>query len=184
MKKIKFLIIIILNIVFFSNTFADERNQQLDGLFKELKTGEMVSNLTIEQKIWKIWSTHPKDENLTKLLQNGSDLVSKKKFFESIDIFTKVINFDPSWAEAWNKRATVFYLIGEFQKSQNDIDKVLELENRHFGALAGQGLVNIKLKNYEKAIESYKRALEIYPTMQSPEIMIKQIEEIIKEELI
>ena len=184
MKKIKFLIIIILNIVFFSNTFADERNQQLDGLFKELKTGEMLSNLTIEQKIWKIWSTHPKDENLTKLLQNGSDLVSKKKFFESIDIFTKVINFDPSWAEAWNKRATVFYLIGEFQKSQNDIDKVLELENRHFGALAGQGLVNIKLKNYEKAIESYKRALEIYPTMQSPEIMIKQIEEIIKEELI
>jgi|TARA_Y100000996_G_scaffold279841_1_gene220736 tetratricopeptide (TPR) repeat protein len=184
MKRIKFLIIIILNIVFFSNTFADERNQQLDGLFKELKTGEMLSNLTIEQKIWKIWSTHPKDENLTKLLQNGSDLVSKKKFFESIDIFTKVINFDPSWAEAWNKRATVFYLIGEFQKSQNDIDKVLELENRHFGALAGQGLVNIKLKNYEKAIESYKRALEIYPTMQSPEIMIKQIEEIIKEELI
>ena len=184
MKRIKFLIIIIINIVFFSNTFADERNQQLDGLFKELKTGEMLSNLTIEQKIWKIWSTHPKDENLTKLLQNGSDLVSKKKFFESIDIFTKVINFDPSWAEAWNKRATVFYLIGEFQKSQNDIDKVLELENRHFGALAGQGLVNIKLKNYEKAIESYKRALEIYPTMQSPEIMIKQIEEIIKEELI
>ena len=184
MKRITFLIIIILNIVFFSNTFADERNQQLDGLFKELKTGEMLSNLTIEQKIWKIWSTHPKDENLTKLLQNGSDLVSKKKFFESIDIFTKVINFDPSWAEAWNKRATVFYLIGEFQKSQNDIDKVLELENRHFGALAGQGLVNIKLKNYEKAIESYKRALEIYPTMQSPEIMIKQIEEIIKEELI
>ena len=184
MKRIKFLTIIILNIVFFSNTFADERNQQLDGLFKELKTGEMLSNLTIEQKIWKIWSTHPKDENLTKLLQNGSDLVSKKKFFESIDIFTKVINFDPSWAEAWNKRATVFYLIGEFQKSQNDIDKVLELENRHFGALAGQGLVNIKLKNYEKAIESYKRALEIYPTMQSPEIMIKQIEEIIKEELI
>ena len=184
MKRIKFLIIIILNIVFFSNTFADERNQQLDGLFKELKTGEMLSNLTIEQKIWKIWSTHPKDENLTKLLQNGSDLVRKKKFFESIDIFTKVINFDPSWAEAWNKRATVFYLIGEFQKSQNDIDKVLELENRHFGALAGQGLVNIKLKNYEKAIESYKRALEIYPTMQSPEIMIKQIEEIIKEELI
>ena len=115
MKRIKFLIIIILNIVFFSNTFADERNQQLDGLFKELKTGEMLSNLTIEQKIWKIWSTHPKDENLTKLLQNGSDLVSKKKFFESIDIFTKVINFDPSWAEAWNKRATVFYLIGEFQ---------------------------------------------------------------------
>ena len=118
------------------------------------------------------------------MLKDGSDLASKKKFIESIDIFTKVIDFDPSWAEAWNKRATVFYLIGEFQKSQKDINKVLELENRHFGALAGQGLVNIKLKNYEKAIESYKQALEIYPTMQTPEIMIKQIEKIIKEELI
>ena len=184
MKRIKFLIIIILNIVFFSNTFADERNQQLDGLFKELKTGEMLSNLTIEQKIWKIWSTHPKDENLTKLLQNGSDLVSKKKFFESIDIFTKVINFDPSWAEAWNKRATVFYLIGEFQKSQNDIDKVLELEERHFGALAGQGLVNIQLKNYEKAIMSYKKVQKIYPAMKSPKIMIKEINELIKQQSI
>ncbi len=184
MKNIKFIIIIILNIVFFSNTSANDQNNQLNNLFKELKIGEISSNLIIEQKIWKIWSTHPKDEKLTKLLKDGSDLVKKNKFIESIDIFTKVIDFDPSWAEAWNKRATVFYLIGEFQKSQNDIDKVLELENRHFGALAGQGLVNIKLKNYEKAIESYKRALEIYPTMQSPEIMIKQIEEIIKEELI
>jgi len=184
MKRIKFLIIIILNIVFFSNTFADERNQQFDGLFKELKTGEMLSNLTIEQKIWKIWSTHPKDENLTKLLQNGSDLVSKKKFFESIDIFTKVINFDPSWAEAWNKRATVFYLIGEFQKSQNDIDKVLGLEKRHFGALAGQGLVNIELQNYEKAIKSYQDAMKIYPTMNSGKIMIKRIKELIKKQSI
>ena len=63
-------------------------------------------------------------------------------------------------------------------------DKVLELENRHFGALAGQGLVNIKLENYEKAIESYKRAQEIYPAMQSPKIMIEQIEQLIKQQLI
>ena len=118
------------------------------------------------------------------MLKDGSDLVKKNKFIESIDIFTKVIDFDPSWAEAWNKRATVFYLIGEFQKSQNDIDKVLELENRHFGALAGQGLVNIKLKNYEKAIESYKKAQEIYPAMQSPKIMIKEIQKLINQQLI
>ena len=70
------------------------------------------------------------------------------------------------------------------RKSQNDIDKVLELENRHFGALAGQGLVNIQLKNYEKAIKSYEKALEIYPSMRSPEIMIKEIEALIKQELI
>jgi tetratricopeptide (TPR) repeat protein len=91
---------------------------------------------------------------------------------------------DPSWAEAWNKRATVFYMIGEFQKSQDDIDKVLELEKRHFGALAGQGMVNIQLRNYEKALLSYKKAQEIYPSMQSAETMIKQIENLIKQKLI
>ena len=62
-------------------------------------------------------------------------------------IFTEVINKDPSWAEAWNKRATVLYMIGNYEGSQNDINKVLNLEKRHFGALAGQGLVNIQLKN-------------------------------------
>ena len=103
---------------------------------------------------------------------------------DAIRDFTKVIELDPNWAEAWNKRATVLYLLGEFRKSQNDIDKVLELEERHFGALAGQGLVNIQLKNYEKAIKSYQKALEIYPSMRSPEIMIKEIEALIKQELI
>jgi tetratricopeptide (TPR) repeat protein len=75
-------------------------------------------------------------------------------------------------------------MVGKFQKSQDDIDKVLELEKRHFGALAGQGMVNIKLRNYEKAILSYKKAQEIYPSMQSVEIMIKQIENLIKQDLI
>ena len=74
--------------------------------------------------------------------------------------------------------------MGDYQGSQNDIDKVLDLEKRHFGALAGQGLVNIKLENYEKAIKSYERAKEIYPAMRSPNIMIKQIEELIKQQLI
>ena len=71
-------------------------------------------------------------------------------------------------------------MIGEFKESQNDIDKVLELEQRHFGALAGQGLVNIELENYEKAIKSYEKAKELYPYMRSPEIMIKRIKELIK----
>jgi tetratricopeptide (TPR) repeat protein len=103
---------------------------------------------------------------------------------ESIKIFSKLIELDPNWAEAWNKRATALYLIGDYEGSQKDIDKVLELEDRHFGALAGQGLVNIKLENYEKAIESYEKAQEIYPAMQSPKIMIEQIEQLIKQQLI
>ena len=75
-------------------------------------------------------------------------------------------------------------MLGEFKNSQNDIDKVLKLEERHFGALAGQGLVNIQLKNYEKAIMSYEKAQKIYPSMKSPQIMIKEIEELIKKQSI
>ena len=107
-----------------------------------------------------------------------------QNYIKAKDIFTEVINLDQSWAEAWNKRATVLYMLGEFEKSQNDIDQVLALEQRHFGALAGQGLVNIQLKNYEKAIRSYEQAQEIYPAMRSPKIMIKQIEELIKQQTI
>ena len=118
------------------------------------------------------------------MLSEGSTLVKNDKLNEAVNIFTKVIELDPSWAEAWNKRATVLYLLGEFQKSQNDIDKVLELEERHFGALAGQGLVNIQLKNYDKAIMSYEKAQKIYPTMKSPKIMIKEIKELIKQQSI
>ena len=167
-----------------NSTMADERKNQLNKLFNDLKIGNNDLSFKIEQKIWNIWSTHPTNQKLTKMLAKGSDLVNNKKFEDAIEIFSQVIKSDPSWAEAWNKRATALYLIGEFQKSQNDINKVLELEKRHFGALAGQGLVNIELKNYEKAILSYQKAKEIYPTMKSPEIMIKQLKILIKKESI
>ena len=163
---------------------ANETDKRLNQLFNDLLLSNDTSSTEIEQKIWKLWSTHPDDKKLTVMLSQGSDAVNSNQLIKAIDIFTDVINQDPTWAEAWNKRATVLYMIGEYQKSQNDINKVLELEKRHFGALAGQGLVNIKLKNYEKAIKSYEKALEIYPTMQSPEIMIKEIEALIKQDLI
>ena len=176
--------IIILKIVFFINANAENRNIQLNKLFDELKVNNFSLSSEIEQKIWKIWSTHPKDKELTLMLAQGSDLVNNQKLDKAVEVFTKVINLDPNWAEAWNKRATVYYMLGEFQKSQNDIDKVLELEHRHFGAFAGQGLVNIQLQNYEKAIISYEKAQEIYPSMQSPKIMIKEIKKLIKKQSI
>ena len=101
--------------------------------------------------------------------------MNENKFEEAYDIFTKVINKDPRWAEAWNKRATVLYLMGKYELSQADINKVLEIEKRHFGALSGQGLVQIALKNYEKAIDSYIKAHRIHPFMKSPMIMIEKI---------
>ena len=183
--KISFFFSILISLIFIFNAIASEQEVQLNKLFNQLK--ESTNNLVaqeVEQKIWKVWSTHPKDKKLTLMLVEGSDLVNNRQFKKAINIFSKVIDLDPSWAEAWNKRATVMYMIGEFQKSQQDINKVLELENRHFGAFAGQGLVNIELKNYEKAIKSYENAQKIYPLMKSPSIMINQIEVLIKKELI
>ena len=186
-EKIKhsFFFSILLSLIFISNTKAADQEVQLNMLFNQLKQSknEFVAQ-EVEQKIWKVWSTHPKNKKLTLMLAEGSKLVNDRQFKKAILIFSKVIDLDPSWAEAWNKRATVMYMIGEFKKSQQDINKVLELENRHFGALAGQGLVNIELKNYEKAIKSYENAQKIYPLMKSPDIMINQIEVLIKKELI
>ena len=178
--------IVIAFFIFLINTvlYAEDQNKELDRLFLELKKNIPSKSSNIEQQIWLLWSTHPSDEKLTSLLDEGSRLVQDQKLYKAISIFTDAIELDPTWAEAWNKRATVFYMVGEFQKSQNDIDKVLVLEQRHFGALAGQGLVNIQLKNYEKAIRSYEQAQEIYPAMRSPKIMIKQIEELMKQQTI
>ena len=172
--------------LFFSTTtlIANERDVELDNLFSELKKNNPAVSKNIEQKIWTLWSTHPSDDKLTSILNEGSRLMQDKDLFRAILVFTEVIEMDPTWAEAWNKRATVYYMIGEFEKSQSDINKVLNLEERHFGALAGQGLVNIQLKNYEKAIRSYEQAQEIYPAMKSPKLIIKQIEELIKEQTI
>ena len=181
MKKILSIIILFLSTSVLS---ANERDVQLDKLFIELKKNTSTTSPSIAQKIWVLWSTHPTNERLTSILDEGSRLVQDQKLLKAIDIFTDAIELDPTWAEAWNKRATVYYMIGEFEKSQNDIDKVLELENRHFGALAGQGMVNIKLKNYDKAKLSYQKAQEIYPAMKSSKVMIEQIEELIKKQSI
>ena len=183
MRLFKYLLILIV-LINFNLAKSDDRVNQLNRLFNELKINNLSLVYGTEQKIWEIWSTHPTDENLTQELLKGSNLMQGDTISESIKIFSKLIKLDPNWAEAWNKRATVLYMLGEYQKSQDDIDKVLELEPRHFGALAGQGLVNIKLKNYEKAIRSYEEAQEIYPSMKTPDAMIKQMKEIIKQQSI
>ena len=183
MKLLKFIIFLFLSLS--PNSLrAENRDVQLNRLFNELKIDNAAITHEVEQKIWEIWSTHPNNQKLTNRLAEGSKRVKNNQLSKAVNIFTEVINLDPKWAEAWNKRATVLYMMGDYKSSQKDIDKVLKLEQRHFGALAGQGLVNIKLENYEKAIESYKKVQEIYPTLQSPKIMIKKIKDLIKQNLI
>ena len=173
--------------LFWGNAIADTKDREinLDQLFEQLKKSSNTSvAFEIEMKIWNIWSTHPTQKELTQSLANGSNLMSQGKLEKSYKVFSTIINVAPNWAEGWNKRATVLYLMGRYQDSLNDIDEVLKRESRHFGALSGQALVQIKLKNYEKAIKSYQAAQKIYPSMGSAEIMIPQLQELIKQEAI
>ena len=121
MKKILTIIVLYLSTI--STLFADDRNVELDKLFLELKKNIPSLSSGIAQQIWLLWSTHPTDQKLTSILDEGSRLVQDQQLNRAIGVFTEAIELDPTWAEAWNKRATVFYMVGEFQKSQDDIDK-------------------------------------------------------------
>ena len=84
--------------------------------------------------------------------------------FDTPDFYNNnLINEDPDFAEAWNKRATVYFMMGDFDKSMQDIIKTLELEPRHFGALDGMGLIFIHQGQYQQAIDVYDKMLEIFP---------------------
>ena len=183
MKKIFYILIFFVYSCF---SYAAENHQkQIDELFNQLKsTTNYQESKIIESKIWELWTTHPSKNNLTALMADGSFYMSQNKLESAYETFTQAIKLDPYWAEAWNKRATVLYLMGKYALSQADIDKVLELETRHFGALSGQGLVQTALNNYQKAIESYIEAHKIHPNMKSPLIMIEKLQLQIKKESI
>ena len=183
MKKI--LVILSLSLFFFSNVNAEERKNELDKLFSQLRnTKDLSSAKIVENKIWEIWLIHPSDDRrgfrLTELLTQGSRLMNRRQFSKAYEIFTQIIAVEPDWAEAWNKRATVLYLMDQYRSSLDDIKITLTLEPRHFGALSGQALNYIELNEYEKAIKSYKDAQKIYPIMDGAKKMIPELEDLIK----
>ena len=101
----------------------------------------------------------------------------------ALKVFDNILATDPKWPEAWNKRATVYFLMNDFTNSLNDIDRVLRIEPRHFGALSGQARIFLKLQKYEKAIKSIKKALKFHPSFRSGDL-IPEIEKLIKGESI
>ncbi len=185
MKKLFLYVFLVL--MFCGNVLAEskDRDIRLNQLFEQLKKSNNASlAFEIEMKIWNIWSTHPTHDSLTQSLAKGSGLISKGELEAAYKIFSTIIESAPDWAEGWNKRATVLYLMGRYQESLKDIDEVLKRESRHFGALSGQGLVQIELKNYEKAIKSYQAVQKIYPSIRAAKVMIPQLRKLIKEEAI
>ena len=187
MKKL--LGILVLGLLLFSNVNAEDRKSELDKLFFQLKnTKNLSSAQIIENKIQKIWSIHPSDDRrgfrLTELLNQGSVLINRRELSKAYELFTKIIATEPNWSEAWNKRATVLYLMNRYQSSLDDIKITLALEPRHFGALSGQALNYIELKQYEKAIQSYKAAQKIYPLLDSATKMIPELQNLINDQAI
>jgi tetratricopeptide (TPR) repeat protein len=184
MKKI--LGTLIISLFLFTNTYAEERKDKLDKLFSQLKKAkDLTSAQIVENKIWKIWSVHPSDDRrgfrLTELLTQGLRLMNFGELNKAYEIFSQIIAVEPDWAEAWNKRATVLYLMNQYQSSLDDIKITLNLEPRHFGALSGQALNYIELKQYEKAIKSYKNVQKIYPVMEGAKKMIPELQGLIKD---
>ena len=183
MKLSKFFFIILCISSFFSSTQSSQENI-LNKLFNQLETvNNSKSAKLLEEKIWSIWNEHPTNNKLTEKLEFGMELMQYKDYAYALKVFNNIIVKDPEWSEAWNKRATVYFLMNQFTNSLNDINKVLNIEPRHFGALSGQARIFIKLQKYEKAIQSIEMALEFYPSFRSREL-IPEIERLIKEESI
>ena len=176
--------ILFLFIFSFISSVQSSQKNNLNNLFDQLQNiNNSKSAALLEQKIWSIWNEHPNDFKLTEKLEFGTELMQYGDYNYALKVFDNIIVTDPKWSEAWNKRATVYFLMSQFTNSLDDIDKVLNIEPRHFGALSGQARIFIKLQKYEKAIKSIEKALIFYPSFKSGE-MIPEIERLIREESI
>ena len=183
MKFYKFLISFFLITLIIFPVYASQTDE-LNQLFLELKINNNIKNADLlEKKIWAIWNKHPGDIKLTEKLKFGTELMYSGNYDYALIVFNNIINTDPNWSEAWNKRATLLYFMKKYKKSLTDINKVLLMEDRHFGALSGQAQIYIILQEYELAIKSLKKARAIHPTIRGSSL-IMELEELIKNQSI
>ena len=163
---------------------ADQKNPELDQLFLQLKHSTSPSQATsLEKRIWQIWMEHPLPAITTKL-RKGAQAMQLKNYEEALKHFSELTRQVPQFAEGWNKRATVLFLMGRFHESSVDVERTLQLEPRHFGALSGKGLILMNLKDWSGAIEAFQQGLQIHPFMPSTKKHLKFVIEKHKESII
>jgi tetratricopeptide (TPR) repeat protein len=119
-----------------------------------------------EGAMWQVWSRSG-DEEIDLLLAVGVEQMSAHRGALAIETFTEIIRRRPEFAEGWNKRATVYYLLGEYAKSLADCDEVMQRNPYHFGALSGYGMIYLKLDQPTKALDYFERALAVNPNLES-----------------
>ena len=150
-----------------STTAADQTDGRLDSLFGNLLiTADLPTIRAAENQIWEIWLQH-ENSDVEQIMQMGIQRMNYQRYSEAMLIFNQVITSYPDYAEAWNKRATLQYLIGNLDNSIADIEKTLELEPRHFGALSGLGLVYIQRNELNKAKKAFEDLIKIHPNSPS-----------------
>lgn len=154
----------------FSYLQADQTDIRLPALFEKLHaTSDKVTAEAIADQIWAIWSEHGDDERLSQNLLLGTAQMNAGSLRAAEETFTTIIDTDPAFAEAWNKRATVYFLMGAFAQSKRDIAQTIIREPRHFGALSGLGLVETHLGNYAAALKAYEQAAALHPYLEGYE---------------
>ena len=154
---------------------ASARQQRLDALFGRLKaiTDEAEGDAVVAE-IWHIWMQSG-DAALDEAMQRAVLAMGHVPGL-ALPILDDIVARAPQWAEGWNKRATVLFLLGEYDRSLADIDRVLALEPRHFGALAGQGFIRMNQGESRQALKALRRALAVNPFLKERHGLIPALE--------
>ena len=155
--------------------WANQNDPRLDSLFSQLQiTGSGQKARTIEKFIWKIWRESG-DESVDQLMVDGVKAMGGGNYEGALIAFNSIVKGAPNFAEGWNKRATLYWLMGDFEKSVEDINRTLALEPRHFGALSGLAMIRESQERPLDALQAFERALEIYPAMPNAAERIRKL---------
>lgn len=159
---------------------ADQHDGRLDSLFERLQeTSDPADAAALQQQIWQIW-IESDDPASRQLMRRGMTAMAGGDHDVALGVFDSLVEEAPDFAEAWNKRATVYYLMGRLDESVSDIQHTLKLEPRHFGALSGLALIYDAVEKPEAAIRSLEAALEINPHLHGSRDRIDQLREKMK----
>ena len=149
-------------------------------LLKRLRDVEWPTRGIAEDALWQVWSRSG-DEQIDTLFQQGLAQMHEGPVHQALAKFRKIIELKPDFAEGWNKRATLYFIMGEYEKSLRDCDEVMKRNPYHFGALAGYGQIYSRLDRPELALEYFRRALDLNPNLHGVELAIKRLKQEISE---
>ena len=155
---------------------GDQTDPALDRLFTELaRTTSHAEAEQLTSEIWTRWIASDGDADADRLMQSGMALMSRGVLDGAEQIFSQLVYKRPDFAEAWNKRATVRFLLGDDTGSRRDIARVIDLEPRHFGALSGLGMISLRNGDPAGALQAFEAALQVNPHLEQAMDVARQL---------